>query len=90
MWKTAKRFVLAAGFALLLPGVAGAAGSGLAEPSWEGWGDTAALFARLWEGWDGLKSLWTAGMTVDPNGTDGNGAGSCTGGDCGAAIDPHQ
>jgi len=89
MWKTAKRFVLAAGFALLLPGMAGAAGFGPAEPSfWGGLANPAALVARIWDGWEGLMSLWTAGMTVDPNGN-GNGAGACTGGGCDTTTDPN-
>ena len=87
--KTVKRFVLAVGFALLLPGMAGAAGFGPAEPSfWEDWAaKPAALLARVWEGWEGLMSLGTAGMTIDPNG-EGSGTGSCTCGECGPATDP--
>jgi hypothetical protein len=96
--KHAKRLLLAAGLALLLPGVAGAAGFGPAEPSFWEWAQPAALFGRLW---DGLTGLWTSGgAATDPNGegTNGgatapggegaNGAGVCVG-DCGPSIDPN-
>jgi len=88
--KNAKRILVAAGLALLLPGVAGAAGFGpAAEPSfWAGLANPAELLARIWDGWDGLASLWTSGMTIDPNGG-GDGAGVCPGGDCGPTIDPN-
>jgi hypothetical protein len=77
--KSAKRFLIAAGLALLLPGMAGAAGFGPAQDSfWE------ALVSRLW---DGLVSVWTAGGSVDPNGGE-NGTGSDPG-DSGGSIDPN-
>jgi len=85
--KTAKRFVLAAGFALLLPGAAGAAGFGPAEASfWGDWANPARLFARLWDRWEGLTGVWMNGGSIDPNGEGPNGAGGCGGSDCG--IDP--
>jgi hypothetical protein len=86
--KNAKRILAAASFALLLPGAAGAAGFGAeAEPSfWAKLASPMELAGRILDGWDGLSSLWTAGMTIDPNG-DGNGAGVCP--DCGATIDPN-
>jgi hypothetical protein len=88
--KTAKRFLLALGLALLLPGVAGAAGFGAAEPSfWEDWANPAALVARLWESWEGLTGVWTNSGSIDPNGDGTNGAVVCTGGDCGGSIDPN-
>jgi hypothetical protein len=88
--KTAKRFLLALGLALLLPGAAGAAGSGAAEPSfWEDWANPAALVARLWESWGELTGVWTNGDSIDPNGEGTNGAGSCAGSDCGPSIDPN-
>ena len=86
--RNAKRFLLALGLALLLPGVAGAAGFGpAAEDSlWGRLAEPAALFARLWEG---LTSLWTSGASIDPNGEGPDGAGTCVGPDCGASIDPN-
>lgn len=87
--RNAKRFLLALGLALLLPGVAGAAGSGpAAEDSlWGRLADPAAFFARVWEG---LTSLWTSGASIDPNGADDpNGAATCAGPECGASIDPN-
>lgn len=86
--KNAKRFVLAAGFALLLPGMAGAAGSGPAERSfWEDWANPAALLARVWEG---LVGVWTDGSSIDPPTGEGvNGGGTCPGSDCGGSIDPN-
>lgn len=81
-----KRFLLALGLVLLLPGMAGAADFGPAEDSfWGRLADPAELFARVW---DGLTSLWTSGPSIDPNGGESNGA-ACTGNDCGPSIDPN-
>lgn len=86
--KTAKRFVLAAGFALLLPGVAGAAGFGPAErSSWADWANPAALFARVWESWEGLAGVWMTGGSIDPNGEGTDRPGACGSG-CDPVIDP--
>lgn len=93
MKKNAKRLVLAFGLALLIPGVAGAAGFGTMERSfWGGLADPAAVFARVWEG---LAGLWTGGGSIDPNGESADGGGSidpnglCAGSDCGSSIDPN-
>ena len=89
--KKAKRFLVAAGLALLLPGVAGAADFGpMGDSFWGG------LFGQVWEG---LTGVWTAGGSIDPNGMDGADAGgsidpngglngACVG-DCGPSIDPN-
>jgi hypothetical protein len=85
--KNAKRFLLALGLALLLPGMAGAAGFGPVDDSlWGRLADPEALFARIW---DDLTDLWTSGASIDPNGEGPDGAGSCVGPDCGASIDPN-
>lgn len=86
--RSAKRFLIAAGLALLLPGMAGAAGFGPVQDSfWE------ALVSRMW---NGLVSVWTAdsggegtnaGGSIDPNGGE-NGTGSDDG-DAGGSIDPN-
>jgi hypothetical protein len=91
--RNAKRFLIAVGLALLLPGMAGAAGFGPVQDSlWE------AFVSRLW---DGLVSVWTSGGPVDdPDGEGTNGGGSIdpnggengTGsdsGDGGGSIDPN-
>lgn len=90
--RSAKRFLIAAGLALLLPGMAGAAGFGPAQDSfWE------TLVSRMW---NGLVSVWTVGGSIDPNGEgtnaggsiDPNGGESGTGsesGDGGGSIDPN-
>ena len=95
--RNAKRLLLVLGLALLLPGTAGAAGFGLAEPSF--WSGAAALFDRLW---DGLTADWTNGGSIDPNGGEGtdnggsidpngglSGVGFCRSEDCHATIDPN-
>lgn len=96
--KKAKRFLLASGLALLLPGAAGAAGFGPAEHSF--WG--AEIFTRLWASWGEVTGLWMNGGSIDPHGGEGtngggsvdpngggmNGAGACIR-DCGATIDPN-
>jgi hypothetical protein len=91
--KTAKRFVLAAVLALLLPGVAGAAGFdpaelSSAEPSfWEDWAaKPAAFFARVWEG---LTGVWTAGVPAGPGDEGADRPDTCVGTDCGPSIDPN-
>ena len=100
--KNAKRLLLVLSLALLLPGTAGAAGFGAAEPSF--WEESAAIFSRFWESWTGLTGLWTSGGSIDPHGGAGtngdgggsidpngglNGAGACTAGDCGITVDPN-
>jgi hypothetical protein len=88
--KTAKRFVLAVGFALLLPGVAGAAGFRPAERSfWEDWENPAALFARIWESWEELTGVWMTGGSIDPNGEGPDRPEACAGSDCTPVIDPN-
>lgn len=85
--KNAKRFLLALGLALLLPGMAGAAGFGTADDSlWGRLADPAELFARLW---DGLTDVMTSGASIDPNDEGPDGAGACVVPDCGASIDPN-
>lgn len=85
--KNAKRLVLAVGLALLVPGMAGAAGfSPINDSFWE------ALLARAW---DGLTSVWASAGTSNPQGNQGTNTGAtidpngACAGDCGASIDPN-
>ncbi len=93
--RNAKRLLLVVGLALLLPGAAGAAGFGPAEPSFWSWSGAAALFDRLWEGWGELTGVATNGGSIDPNGggtTENGGSIDPHGGgttENGGSIDPH-
>ena len=84
--KIGKRFLLALGLVLLLPGMAGAADVGPAEDSfWGRLADPTELFARVW---GELTGLWTSGTSAGPNGEE-PGAAVCVGTECGASIDPN-
>lgn len=83
--KIGKRFLLALGLVLLLPGMARAADFGPAEDSfWGRLADPAAFFARAW---DELTSLWTSSASIDPTGEEPGTV--CVGTQCGASIDPN-
>ena len=83
--KIGKRFLLALGLVLLLPGMAAAADASPAENSfWERLADPGAFFARVW---GELANLWTSGSSTNPNGEEAGAA--CVGPECGASIDPN-